>query len=85
MGPLPDQVEDAFKKYIVSIVRPNVKSIFDIYDSVGLPSPTQLCKGLSKLNYYKFQYNFKDMRSPMCLSDDGIEDAKHFLLHCSSF
>ena len=76
---------EAFKKYIVSIARPNAKSIFGIYDPVGLPYLAQLRTGLCKLNYYKFKYNFKNTISPMCLSNDGIEDVEHFLLHCSSY
>ena len=76
---------ETFKKYIVSIARPNAKSIFGIYDPIGLPYLAQLQTGLCKLNYYKFKYNFKDTISPMCLSNDGIEDVEHFLLHCSSY
>ena len=67
------------------MARPNAKSIFGIHDPIGLPYLTQLRTGLSKLNYYKFKHNFKDTINPMCLSNDGVEDAEHFFLHCSSY
>ena len=76
---------DAFEKYIVSIARSKAKSIFGIQDLIGLPYLPQLRTGVSKLSYYKFKHNFKDTINPMCLSNDGIEDAEHFLLHCSSY
>ena len=37
-----DPFVDAFKKYIVLIVRPNAKSIFGMYDQIGLPHLRQL-------------------------------------------
>ena len=40
---------------------------------------------MSKLNFHKFKHNFRDAVIPMCPSNDGIEDAEHFLLRCPSF
>ena len=71
--------------HIVSIVRPNPKSVFGIYDPIGLPYLIKLRTGLSKLNYHKFKYNFKETVNPMCPSNDGIDDVEYLLLHCSSF
>ena len=76
---------DAFKKYIASIAGPRAKSIFGIHDPIGLSCLTQLQTGVSKLTYNKFKHNFKGTINAMCLSNDGIEDAEHFLLHCSSY
>ena len=46
---------------------------------------TRLRADLSKLNFYKFKHKFADTMSPMCLTNDGIEDTEHFLLLCHSF
>ena len=40
---------------------------------------------LSKLNFHEFKHNFRDSINPMCPTNDGIEDTKHFLLLCPSF
>ena len=74
-----------FKKKFASIIRPPVKSTFGIHDPTGLSYLTQLRVGLSKLNFHKFKYNFKDTLNPMCPTNDGIEDTEHFLLLCPSF
>ena len=74
-----------FKKQLVSIIRPPVKSTFGIHDPTGLSYLTQLRVGLSKLNFHKFKYTFRDTLNPMCPTNDGIEDTEHFLLLCPSF
>ena len=75
-----------FKKKLLSIARPLTKSVFRIYDPIGLPYLTQLKAGLSKLNFQlKFKHNFRNTINPMCPTSDGIEDTEHFLLLCPSF
>ena len=37
------------------------------------------------LNLHKFRHNFRDTIIPMCPTNNGVEDAEHFLLHCPSF
>ena len=74
-----------FKKKLLSIIRPPAKSVFGIYDPVGLSYLTQIRVGLSKLNLHKFLHNFWDTVNPMCPTNDGIEDVEHFLLFCPSF
>ena len=74
-----------FKKKILSIIRPPANPVFGIHDPIGLSFLTQLRVGLSKLNFHKFKHNFRDAVNPMCPSNDGIEDAEHFLLLCPSF
>ncbi len=74
-----------FKKKLLSIIRPPTKSVFGIHNPKGLSYLTQLRVGLSKLNFHKFQHNFRDTINPMCPSNDGIEDTEHFLLRCPSF
>ena len=74
-----------FKKRLLSIVRPPIKSVFGIHDPIGLPYLIQLKVGLSKLNFHKFKHNFRDTINPMCPTSDGIEDTEHFSLLCPSF
>ena len=74
-----------FKKKILSIIRPPANPVFGIHDPIGLSFLTQIRVGLSKLNFHKFKHNFADTVNPMCPSNDGIEDAEHFLLLCPSF
>ena len=49
-----------FKKNVLSIIRPPAKSKFGIHDPIGLSYLTQLRVGLSKLNFHKFNHNFRD-------------------------
>ena len=69
----------------MSIIRPPAKSVFGIHDPKGLPYLTQLRVGLGKLNFHKVKHNFRDTISPMCPTNDGIEDTEHYLLLCPSF
>ena len=74
-----------FSKKLLSIIRPPAKSVFGIHDPMGLSHLTKLRVGLSKLNLHKFRHNVKDTVSPMCPTNDGVEDTEHFLLLCPSF
>ena len=53
-----------------------VRSIFDIYDPIGLLCRTQLMLVHSKYNVEKFKHSFRDTINPMCLTNNGIEDTK---------
>ena len=74
-----------FEAKLLSIIRPPKKSVFGIYDPIGLWYLSQIRVGLSKLNFHKFKHNFRDTVNPMCPNNDGIEDTEHFLLLCPSF
>ena len=74
-----------FKAKLLSIIRPPAKSVFGIYDPIGLSYLSQIRVGLSKLNFHKFKHSFRDAVNPMCPTNDGIEDTEHFLLLCPSF
>ena len=74
-----------FKAKLLSIIRPPKKSVFGIYDPIGLSYLSQIRVGFSKLNFHKFKHNFRDTVNPMCPTNDGIEDTEHFLLLCPSF
>ena len=66
-----------FKKKLLSIIRPTVRSIFGINDPTALPYLTHLRVVLSKLNVLKFKHNFRDTINPMCSMNDGIQDTEH--------
>ena len=74
-----------FKTKLLSKIRPPAKSVFGIHNPVGLSYLSQIRVGLSKLNFHKFNHNFRDTVNPMCPTNDGIEDTEHFLLLCPSF
>ena len=73
-----------FKAKLPVLIRPTVKSVCGIHDTVGLSSLTQLRVALSKLNLHKFKHNFRDAIDAMCPSNDGVESEEHFLLLCPS-
>ena len=73
------------KKKLFSQIGPPANSVYGIHNPKGIAYLTQLRKELSKLNFHKFNHNFKDSSNPMCPVNDGIEDTEHFLLLCNSF
>ena len=75
----------SFKAKLLVLIRPTAKSVYGIYEPVGLSYLTQLRVNLSKLNLHKFQHNFRDAIDAMCPSNDGVESVEHFLLLCPSF
>ena len=61
-------------------------------DIPGYPCPTIVTGTLKRPDVIivyqekiKLMHNFKDTVSPMCPTNDGIEDTEHFLLLCPSF
>ena len=70
------------KNHILSLIRPNKRSIFDIHDPLGLRYLFQLRVGLSSLNYHKKRHKFPDTPSEKCLCNQGSEDTNHFLFSC---
>ena len=62
----------AFKKKLLSIIRPTAKSLFGIFCPIGLNYLLQIRVGHSKLNFHKFEHNFRDIINPMCPTNDGI-------------
>ena len=73
------------KDYINSLIRPNVKSIFGIYDPVGIRFIFQLRLRLSPLRDHKWRHNFIDTTSDICHCKQGVENTDHFLLYCPSY
>ena len=68
------------KKHILSLIRPEKKSIFEIHDRLRFLF--QLRIGLSPLRYLKKRHNFFDTPSGICLCTTGTEDTNHFLFLC---
>ena len=72
----------AFKSHLISLIRPNPKSTFNIHDPIGLRFLFMLRLGLSPLCSHKFCHNFLDILSDICPCTLGTEDTEHFLLRC---
>ena len=63
------------KGHIISLVRPDKKTIFNIHDPVGLRYLFHLRVGLSPLRSHKNLHNFID--SGNCICNHRIEDTNH--------
>ena len=70
-----------FKQELVRLVRPSKKSYFGIHDIEGIRLLTRLRVHFSDLLEHKLRHKFQSS-SPMCLCQTGIENNKHFFLHC---
>ena len=73
---------DGLKDHILSLIRPEHKSTFQIHDPLHLRHIFQLRVGLSHLRSHKKRHNFADTLTDKCLCKQGIEDTRHFLLLC---
>ena len=70
------------KKHILSLIRPEKKSTFNIHDPVGLRYLFYLRVGLSPLRYHKNKHGFLDTPQANCLCNGENEDSNHFLFVC---
>ena len=73
------------KNDILSLIRPESKSIFKIFDPVGLRFLFQLRVSLSPLRGHKWCHSFIDTPSDICDCNQGVEDTNHFLFTCPSY
>ena len=71
-----------FKSHLISLIRPNPKSTFNIHDPIGIRFLFMLRLGLSPLRSHKSCHDFLDTLSDICPCTLGTEDTEHFLLHC---
>ena len=70
------------KSHILSLIRPEKKSIFNIHDPLGLRYLFNLRVGLSPLRSHKNRHDFADTPLDTCLCNHGLEDINHFLFLC---
>ena len=73
-----------FKQKLLAIIRPPKNTVYDVFDIEGIKKLTKLRVNFSALYELSFLHNF-DCSSPTCMCGKGIEDKKHFLLHCHQF
>ena len=73
------------KAHILSLIRPQKKTIYNIHDPLGLRYLFYLRVGLSPLRSHKKRHGFGDSLVDVCNCNYGIEDTKHFLLLCPLF
>ena len=76
---------DLLKNDIISLIRPESKSFFNIHDPTVLRYLFQLRLRLSPLKGHIHCHNFIDTPSGTCQRNKGIEDTSHFLLSCPSY
>ena len=74
-----------FRNYLLKIVRPAPKPVYNIHNPNGLKLLTRLRLGISHLNEHKFIHNFKYYVNPLCPYNSEIESIPHFFLHCHYF
>ena len=75
----------SFKNRITNLIRPSARSIFGIYDPIGLKFLYQLRVGLSPLKSHKHRHNFQDTPVDLCDCMSAPEDTSHFLLSCELY
>ena len=70
------------KKHVISLIRPQPKDVFDVFQPTLLRYLFQLRLGLSRLRHHKKSHNFADTPSDLCICKTGVEDTRHYLLTC---
>ena len=73
---------NTLKAHMLSLFRPEKKSIFNIFNPIEVRNLFFLRVGLSPLRSHKNRHGFIDTPSPVCICNDGIEDTTHFLFAC---
>ena len=71
-----------FKKELLTFIRPEPKSTYNINDTKELKLLPKFRLGLSHLGDHNFRHTFQDCVSPMCYCGQDIETTTHFLLQC---
>ena len=71
---------EKLKNHLISLIRPKLRSTFDLHDSIYLRHLFQLRVGLSQLRYHKRRHKFADTPSYICLCTRGVDDTSHFSL-----
>jgi len=74
-----------FKKHVLALIRPCIKSIYEIYDPISIKCLYQLRVGLSPLYDHKMRHKFRDTLSSNCIVCKQTENCEHFFLFCTLF
>ena len=69
-----------FKRELMSLIRPQKRSLFGFHDIEGVRLLTCLRVEFSDLREHRFRHTFQ-CSSPMCFYQTEIENNEHFLLH----
>ena len=59
--------------------------MYDIHNPLGLCLLIRLRLGLSHLNEYKFNHDFKNCVNPLCICSFEIESTSHFFFQCNRY
>ena len=73
-----------FRSRLLSFIRPNQSSIYNIFDPICLKLLTCPRLVLSHLNKHKFRHNFQDCLNRLCSCSLEIEDTTHYCQHFSN-
>ena len=73
---------DLLKNDIITLIRPESKSFFNVHDPTGFRYLFQLRFGLNPLKGHKYCHKFTDTPSGTCQCNKGIEYTSHFQLSC---
>ena len=74
-----------FREGMLNLIRPKCNNIYGIHNPTGLKLLTSLRLGLSNLNDYKLNHNFKDCINPLCSCSLSVENNVQLFLHCHNF
>ena len=75
----------SFENSLLKTICPSPNPVHNIHNPSGFHLLTRLRLGLSHLNEYKFNHNFKNCVNPLCTCSLEIESPSHFLLHCDHY
>ena len=72
---------EVFKNQLLKFLRPNLNSLFNVPDSLGIKLLTRLRLSLSHLWKHKSNQDFQGTINPLCSCSLEAESTSHFFLH----
>ena len=76
---------EILKKHLLSFIRQNSNSVFNINNPLGLKLLTRLRISFSHLKEHEFKHNSQDSVDPLCTCRNDIEPTVHFFFHFPNF
>ena len=73
------------KTKLISLIRPQKKTFYNIHDPKGIKILFQLRLELSQLKAHKHKHNFQDIPNDLCDCLEAPENISHFLFECRRF